>query len=165
MSALAFVLAVATPLMLSPLGALALNPFGGERIMVMDGLLWYSADYIYSVFEQLGPDGRMVYLIFHIFDYVFAFSYALLMMTLIKPLAKAKWQWLVFPILPAIFDVIENTLIQVMSAQFPNINQALAQTTSVITSLKWLSFLLFIVAFVVLLVIKKKNKRRGNFAP
>jgi len=157
-SALIFMLAVATPLMLSPLGALALSPIGAERLMVMDGLFCYSAEYVSYIFERLGPDGRLLYLIFHMFDCLFALSYALLMRTLIKPLAKARWQWLVLPVLPAAFDVIENILIQVMSAQFPAISPMLAQTTSVVTSLKWLGFLVFVAAFVVLLVQKRRRK-------
>ena len=132
-SVLSFMLVVFTPLMLSPVGAFALNPIDAERLMVMDSLFWYSAEYISYIFERLGPDGRLIYLIFHVFDCLFIFSYALLMRTLIKPLAKARWQWLVLPVLPAAFDVIENILIQVMSVQFPAINPVLAQAASAVT--------------------------------
>ncbi|MCL2530531.1 MAG: HAD family hydrolase [Oscillospiraceae bacterium] len=165
-TALLCMLAVAVPLMLSPIGALAINPIGGQRIMVMDGMLWYNAEYISEVFTQLGAHGRQVYLIFHVFDCLFAVTYAALLMTILKPLARAKWQWLL-PIVPAVFDITENTLIQIMSAQHPAFwrefcsnTPLLASIAPVFTLLKWLGFLACLVMIVVLLVQKRKRPRK-----
>jgi len=66
-SALALMLAVAIPMMLTPIGYLAINPIvvDGERVIVMDGLLSYDADYVYEVFDRLGVEGRNMYFVFH----------------------------------------------------------------------------------------------------
>jgi len=157
--ALIFVLAVAIPLMLSPVGALAVNPIAAERVIVMDGRFSYDVAVVYDVFTQLGEQGRNIYFVFHIFDNVFALSYALLMMAMLRPFALKKWVWIVFPILPAAFDVIENTLIQIMSFQFPAINHTLASTASVFTSMKWSAFALYLIVFAAMAVITRAKKK------
>jgi len=161
-SALILMLVVAIPMMLSPIGYLAINPIieNGERIVVMDGLLFYDADYVYEVFDRLGVEGRNMYFVFHIFDNIFAITYAILFMTLLKPIAVVgkKWLWIVFPILPAAFDIIENTLIQIMSFQFPYINESVAWTASLFTSMKYGALILWGLVFITMVVIIKIRK-------
>jgi hypothetical protein len=153
-------LVVAIPLMLSPIGVFPINPISDERIIVMDGVFSYDANLVNDVFERLGNGGRRIYTIFHIFDCVFALSYCLLMMALLRPItAKSKkWIWIMFPILPAAFDCIENILIQIMSFQFPSINHNFVCSVSVISSLKWFAILLWLIVFVVMVAIRKSKK-------
>jgi hypothetical protein len=153
-------LAVAIPLMLSPIGVFPLNPISDERIIVMDGVFSYDDAFVNDVFTRLGQDGRSTYFVFHIFDCVFALSYCLLMMALLKPITpkNKKWVWLVFPILPALFDCIENTLIQIMSFQFPAINYDFVRLSSFVSSLKWCAIILWLIILVVIAAMRKTKK-------
>jgi len=160
--ALVLMLSVAIPMMLSPIGYLAINPIieNDERIIVMDGLFSYDANYVYEVFYKLGVEGRNTYFIFHIFDNIFAITYCILLMTLLKPVTKwnKKWIWIVFSVLPAAFDLIENTLIQIMSFQFPYINQSIAWAASLFTSMKYGALIAWVIAFVTMVVMMKTKK-------
>ena len=64
----------------------------------MDGVFSYNVAYVEDVFERLGSDGRHIYLIFHIFDCVFAFSYCLLMMAqIVHPfIVVTAWKFSTF---------------------------------------------------------------------
>jgi len=81
-------------------------------------------------------------------------------MILLKPVVAGgkKWIWIVFPILLAAFDIIENTLIQAMSFQFPYINQSVAWVASLFTSMKYGALVLWVIVFVIMVAIKRNKK-------
>lgn len=125
---------------------------GGLPVEAMDGRYFYSPDTVYTTLNLLGANGRREYLTFHILDYFFLLAYGMLMAACLKPLVsqKHKWIYIVFPLLPAGFDLIENTLIRVASAAFPQVIPGLATAISIFTPLKWgtgvLWFLVFLAA-------------------
>ena len=162
-SAMILMLIVAIPLMLSPIGALPLNPISDERIIVMDGLFSYDSELTFDVFNELGEEGRTTYFVFHIFDCVFALTYCIVMMTMLKPLCSPKIRWLgvALPMLPALFDLSENILIEIISSRFPDINHGLVGATSIISSMKWCAVILWFAAFIFLLIKKRFAKARS----
>jgi hypothetical protein len=153
--------------MLSPIGAVPIHPLSSERIIVMDGLFTYDSSYIKDIFNKLGADGMEIYRTFHVFDSVFALSYCLLAMALLKPFTpkKAKWMWIVFPVLPTFFDCMENLVIEIASLQFPMISQRVATLAAVFSSMKWCALGLWFSVFLVMIIrqfVAKKMLRRSN---
>lgn len=137
----------------------------GKDVAFMDGLYHYNWQFIYDTFQVMGTAGRKSYTIFHILDYFFLTSYFLVMLSLtllVLPKEK-KIVAVVFPLMPALFDLIENTLIEILSGLYPVKYPVLAKITAVITTLKWGSgvvwFSLFIGMVMGFLTIRYKNKK------
>lgn len=139
-------------LMFTPLGTISA---AGDSINVMDGLYHYDYLYVNQTLTLLGETGRAQYTVVHIIDYFFLASYCLVMMSLTKLVvpAKVKWLWIALPLLPAMSDVIENTLIEIASAKFPVINESLNKTIAVFTTVKWTLGYVWFAVFIVLLII------------
>lgn len=138
----------------------------GNELAFMDGMYIYKWNKIYETFLLMGEAGRKSYTVFHILDYFFLTSYAVFMMSLtlmFLPKDK-KWIGIVVPIIPAFFDCIENTILEVLSALYPTQYPFWAKTASVITTIKWGSgviwFLVFIAIVVVFCVNKAKSKNK-----
>lgn len=146
-----FFIIVGYIIMFTPLASIT----SGESINVMDGEWFYKASYVNDTLGSLGISGRAEYTVFHIVDYFFLVSYCLVMMSLTKLVApkKAKWMWVVFPLLPALFDLVENTLIEIASAAYPAVSYGFAQTIAVFTTLKWSLGVVWFLIFTVLLII------------
>jgi hypothetical protein len=132
----------------------------GEQVPTMDAHFSYKADLVFDTFNRLGEEGRKQYTLFHILDYFFIISYFLLMISMTKPFTpqKFKWIWITFPLIPSVSDLIENTLIEIASANFPNISYTFAKIISIFTSLKWSTGLLWFAVFLILLIIYIVNK-------
>lgn len=161
-TALVLMLIVAIPLALSPIGVMPINPIGEERIIVMDGIFSYDIQYMQVTFEALGEDGRAIYSTFHIFDCLFALTYCLLMMALLKPLCKGKSKWIgiVFPIIPAVFDCAENVFIEIASSQYPLVSESVANAATFFSSLKWIAVFLWLAVFMILAVDKRMHSSK-----
>lgn len=138
-------------IMFTPLGAIA----EGKGIEVMDGKWYYESSYVLKTLTLLGETGRAQYTVFHIIDYFFLVSYCMVMMALTKLVAPAKmeWAWVVFPLIPAALDCIENTLIEIAISAFPKVSLSLSEAISVFTTLKWSTGILWFVVFLVFLVL------------
>jgi hypothetical protein len=154
-------------IMFTQLGAIA----DGRNIEVMDGKWFYPASYVVDTLTLLGAKGRAEYTVFHIIDYFFLVSYCMVMMSITRLVvpAKVRWAWIVFPIIPAALDLVENTLIEIAISSFPNISMGLSKIISITTTLKWSTGILWFVVFVVFLVlhililIKKYKKEKQEW--
>ncbi len=149
-SALFFVI-VGYIIMFTPLGTVA----AGKNIELMDGKWFYPKSYVMETLTALGEQGRAEYTTFHIIDFFFLASYCLVMMSLTKLVAPAKmrWAWVVFPLIPATFDLVENTMIEVAIASFPNVSNGLSSAISIFTTIKWSTGILWFAVFNVLLIL------------
>lgn len=155
-------MAVALPLSISPIGALAINPLSDTPIMVMDAALFYDVSYVNDIFAQLGERGMEIYRTFHIFDCLFAVLYGLFFSVCLRPLLVKKQRWIAYciGILPAIMDICENTTVDIMSMQYPNISAGLADTAAVFSGLKWLGIIVWLAVLIVLSVRKLVAKKQ-----
>jgi hypothetical protein len=139
---------------------------GGGNIKVMDGLFHYNYTYVKETLGLLGSSGRAEYTTFHILDYFFLVSYCLVMISITKPIVskKVKWISIAIPLLPATADIIENTLIEIASSNYPSISDSFCKTISIFTTIKWSLGLLWFVMYCVLIIICLiryiKNKKR-----
>lgn len=127
----------------------------GKGIEVMDGKWYYESSYVIETLTALGETGRAEYTVFHIIDYFFLVSYCLVMMSLTRLVVseKAKWVWIVVPLIPASFDFVENTLIEIASAAFPNVSTGLANIISIFTTLKWSTGIVWFIVFTIFLIL------------
>lgn len=154
--------AVAAVIMYAPFTRIVSD--SGESVKVMDGLYFYHYSTVYNVFDALGAGGMRGYTAFHIADYFFLLSYGALMvscMLFVVP-QKCKWAIFLFPALPVILDMTENTVIEIAMHSFPSVTIETAKAISCLTSLKWGFGVVWFIAFVVftLLFIINKRKRR-----
>lgn len=137
----------------------------GKGIAAMDGMFVYNPSAIYDTFFAMGDRGRLSYTIFHILDYFFLLSYCLLMisLTLMFVPKNKKLLAIVPPVVTAIFDLAENTLLEILSFLYPTEYPFLAKVTAVITPLKWASgvvwFGIFIVIVAMFVTEKIKSKK------
>lgn len=140
----------------------------GNAVQTMDGRYRYEHEVVYETFDKLGEEGRAAYLKMHILDYFFLVSYAMLMaaVTMFFVPENKKWIAVVFPAIPAFFDFLENTLIEVLSAKYPMVSTFGAKVTAVLTTVKWTTGVLWFVVLLTLIgifVAKKfsaKNKQK-----
>ncbi|MFA6866163.1 MAG: hypothetical protein WCR54_01470 [Clostridia bacterium] len=128
----------------------------GNPIHIMDGRYFYNYTFVMDTYSKLGIVGIKLYTNFHILDYFFLISYMLLMMslTLLVIPKQLKRYAFIIPIFPALFDIIENTLIEIASASFPTINVGLAKAISIMTPIKWGLGVVWFIIFLILLVNK-----------
>lgn len=137
----------------------------GKEVAFMDGLYLYKWNTIYEKFLIMGESGRQSYTVFHILDYFFLTSYALLMisLTLIFVPSNKKWIAVAFPLIPAVFDIIENTILEVLSSLYPLEYPVWAKLAAIITPIKWgsgvLWFVIFLATVVFFFINKSKTKQ------
>ncbi len=138
----------------------------GNGVTTMDGRYHYEAREVYETLRTLGESGRAAYLKMHILDYFFLVSYAMLMssVTLFFVPDDKKWIAVVFPAIPAFFDLLENTMIEIMSANFPKYYEFGSKIVSVFTTVKWTAGILWFVVLLCLIaifIIKKVKKKKA----
>ena len=117
----------------------------------------YAPDYVLSLFETLGEEGRRVYLWKQIpldmfYPGLFGIAYSLLLFYILKILLMKESKWFFLSLLPVaggLFDYFENIGIILMLNSYPSFSSLLAWLTSIFSVLKSVSTIIF---FVVLLV-------------
>ena len=144
----------------------ALSDFGG---ITPDTSFFYRANDLLTMAEIYGEDGRAQYGISRLrFDVLFPFLYALALSLslswLLKRLMKKESKWCffnLFPILAAIFDLLENLFATIVFSMYPNMTGWLLWLTSAFSLCKWIvlgiSFLILFDLFVLFLVQKLKE--------
>lgn len=127
-------------------------------------LTYYNGDYFYETLDLMTKEDMNIYLVFHICDYIYLFSYMLLMIIVTEPITPKKLQKLIYVLcgLPAFFDIIENISIDVLIVLYPT-HSAYGAAVGVWSCLKWyfgaLWFAVFI-AFAAIYAVKKvKNSK------
>lgn len=154
-------------IMLSPLGKV--TAAGGSVAEILDTKFFYNSGDVMRVLTDMGEAGRNDYTVMHLIDYFFLISYCMLMIAVTRPLVakRAKFVYIILPLLSAVCDFVENTLIEVAVTSFPNISAPLANVIPVFTTLKWVFILLWLGVFCALaiaLIIKKIHAKYVNKA-
>jgi len=133
---------------------------------ILDLRLAYSPAEAYSLLENLGKYGRIIYLISEIiidlpYAVIYSFVYALIIAALYKKNKFTFVKYLIFfPFLIGFFDILENTCIVLLISFFYMKITFIAQLASVFTSLKC-SFAV-VTAFVVLVGLVNNLMNRQN---
>ncbi|WP_198931806.1 hypothetical protein [Labilibacter marinus] len=133
---------------------------GGIKLLDMMPL-GYDINYILSLMESLGEDGRINYLVVQlridmIYPLLFAVSYSLMMMYLLKQIGKDKsflFYLCTLPILAGLADYSENFGIITIIKSYPDITTMAAQMTNVFSIVKSMSTSLFFVSLIVVLTV------------
>jgi hypothetical protein len=121
----------------------------------------YNSEYINSLFEALGENGRQVYLytqlpVDMIYPFLFGISYCLLIGYVLKKLNKLSsvFFWLCFlPLIAGIADYLENFGIISMLNSYPDLSQTSMNATNIFTLVKSMTTTVYFVALIITLVI------------
>jgi len=126
----------------------------------------YSAEYVNTLLNTLGEDGRNAYL-FHqipvdmVYPFLFAVSYCLLLAYFLDKLGKLESRLFYFCLLPlfsGFFDYGENIGIITMLNSYPDNSDLLTQVTNVFSVLKSAITTLYFVSLLVCLIAVGKRK-------
>lgn len=137
--------------------------------------LGYNLEYINTLFETLGENGRQIYLtnqlpIDMLYPFLFGISYSLLIGFFLKKLNKLDsfFFYLCFlPLIAGIADYLENFGIFTMLYNFPDFSPFTAKVTNVFSVVKSMSTTIFFIALIVillLLAVSKMKERRNTSA-
>lgn len=121
----------------------------------------YNSEYINTLLETLGENGRKVYLynqipVDMIYPFLFAISYCLLMAYFLKKMNKlgSPFFYLCFlPVIAGIADYLENLGIISMLINFPSLSRNLMIATNVFSMTKSITTSIFFVALIMILLI------------
>jgi len=133
----------------------------------------YDSEYINSLFETLGENGREVYLynqipVDMIYPFLFGISYCLLFAYFLKKINKlnSTFFYLSFlPIIAGMADYLENLGIINMLNNYPNQSQVSMDATNIFSIIKSMTTTVFFVALIITLLIlgfKTIKKRKTN---
>jgi len=135
----------------------------------------YNSEYINSLFEALGENGRQVYLynqlpVDMIYPFLFGISYCLLIGYFLKKLNKLSsvFFYLCFlPLIAGLADYLENFGIIIMLNNYPNLSQTSMVATNIFSVVKSMTTTVFFVAVIITLIMLgiktiKERKRSTN---
>jgi hypothetical protein len=120
----------------------------------------YDFEYVNTLLLVLGEEGRSAYLFQQIpldmiYPFLFAASYSLLLVFLLKKLDKTDTPWFYLAYLPLVAglsDYAENLGIITLLNQFPNISETSVQVSNVFSLVKSSSTTVYFVALLVVLI-------------
>lgn len=150
--------------------------FAGE-MKVMDMLpSGYNFQYVSSLLNTLGEEGRKLYLFRQIpadmiYPALFGISYCVLLLYLLKKLNKLNSPLIYLGLLPLIggfFDYLENLGIIIMLSNFPDISENLVSLISDFTITKSVATTVYFIVLLIMLgvlafqFIKRKMKSRSE---
>ena len=138
--------------------------------------LGYDLEYINTLFETLGENGRQVYLtnqlpVDMIYPFLFGISYCLLIGFFLKKLNKLDsfFFYLCFlPLIAGIADYLENFGVFRMLYNFPDFSLFTAKVTNVFSVVKSITTTVFFMALIITLLmlgiskIKERRKTSAN---
>lgn len=115
-----------------------------------DRHFFYTPDELYTQVATWGEAGRQQYVDFRLgLDIGFALAYGVFLITWTGIALRRAWpgnrkarRWLLLPLLPVAFDLLENILGIALVRGFPERQDALAWLAATITALKWSSLAL-----------------------
>jgi hypothetical protein len=125
-------------------------------IGMLDMKFGYSQSQVIRMMENLGAEGRQLYIRILCIDFLFLTVFMLLLSALITVLLRAaaidaRWQTLnLLPIIRSVFDLLENVLLTIILIRFPYNSEALIRAACMMTILKWLAFIAMIAVIAVL---------------
>jgi len=129
----------------------------------------YSYAYVMQLFNELGIEGRNVYLNYQIpvdmiYPLLFGISYSLILAYFLQKINKLKTPYLIlclFPLIAASFDYFENLGIVLIILKFPNITKTTVILNSIFTIIKSTATSIYFISLILVLIIfalKKVNK-------
>ena len=138
--------------------------------------LGYDLEYINTLFETLGENGRQVYLtnqlpVDMIYPFLFGISYCLLIGYFLNKLNKLDsffFYLCILPLIAGIADYLENFGIFTMLYNFPDFSPFTAKVTNVFSVIKSMTTTVFFIALIVTLLmlgiskIKERRKTSAN---
>jgi hypothetical protein len=134
---------------------------------ILDVRLHYSYQDAVDLFTALGDNGRALYSLQQAVDTFFPAAFgvtlALVIGYLTGKLFPGRHEYglpISVPLVGAVFDYAENTLIASQLASFPAVSQLIVEMASYMTSLKWFfDFAAFFVIFLLALVLVYRRMR------
>lgn len=125
---------------------------------------FYSVSSLLELMEQYGAQGRRVYIIMRwTFDVIWPLVYTTFFVVTISYLvinpSYSKY-WLIAPILGVVFDFLENILLTIHMAVYPQELTILLYITPFMTLIKWIGIVLTFgiqVYLLILLLLKKRH--------
>ncbi|MCK0067960.1 hypothetical protein [Kordiimonas laminariae] len=139
-------------------------PYNGVK--TLDARFSYDAITVMQVLDGLGADGREFYKWGSSFiDMAYPFIYGSFFVGLIYRLSpNEKFRILaIIPVITAMLDFTENSMITAMIYNFPNIPEKQASITATLSTAKWSSVFLFeaiVVLFIAIQLIRKIALRK-----
>ncbi len=125
---------------------------------MLDLELFYSKEDVVRNFNELGPDGRGVYVLTSlILDTLYPILYTSLILGAYVKLFKNSGVILFIPLIPFSFDILENIQITRLVLNFPNVNETHVSLASMSTSFKWIAISITI-SVLIYGIIKKRKK-------
>lgn len=121
----------------------------------------YDTDYVYTLFEKLGANGRDVYLksqipVDMVYPFLFGISYSLLMAYLLEKLNMLNsifFHLCFLPIIAGLADYVENIGIINMLNNYPNLSQGSIDTTNVFSIVKSTTTTIYVLGMVITLLL------------
>ena len=125
---------------------------------MLDLELFYSKEDVVRNFNELGSDGRSVYVLSSlILDTLYPILYTSLILGAYVKLFKSSGVILLIPLTAFSFDILENVQITRLILNFPNINETHVYLASMATSFKWIAISIAI-SVLIYGIIKKRKK-------
>ncbi len=142
-----------------------MNFSGGIKLLDMMPM-GYDIEYIQSLFNALGDEGRLAYLVIQIrvdmiYPLLFAVSNSLLMVYLLKQINKSTsslFYLSLIPVVAGVADYLENFGICTLIKSYPDLSQTVAETTNIFSLIKSMSTSVFFVSLIVVLIVLGTNK-------
>ena len=122
---------------------------------ILDVKFSYTTTIAYTLFENLGVEGREAYKLSELFvdipyAIIYGFTYAFLIIFLLKINKITTLNYLILaPLLIGFFDILENIGIVIMLTKYPIKLVGICNLTSIFTSLKWI---FAIITFIIVLI-------------
>ena len=123
----------------------AINGMPADAVALDTRQTGYGAGDVRALFEELGRDGRVSYIRqLVIADVAWPIIYGTSLVLLIawglaESSVRLRTALLVLPLATVAIDAVENTLIVVQLARFPDFANGLATATGVVTVVKWVT--------------------------
>jgi len=143
-------------------------PFENEELKILDVRLWYSSEDVFELFQNLGNQGRAIYLYqVAVIDMIYPLVYGFLLFLIIRLLSKRYLFFkqhnvsVYFPLFAASVDVLENLNTVLMLYLFPKVIDILCVTGSIFSFTKWLLvvFSILIIMFIPVFQVIKHSFR------
>ncbi len=121
----------------------------------------YRPEWLFDNINTLGSEGRLFYLRFLLFDFIFIISFAFTQAEIIKiimgkVLLSGKWRYAIsLSYLRGIFDAVENILLLIILNSYPTHLNGIATIAGISTKLKFISLALWIVSTLVVFIVRK----------
>jgi len=133
---------------------------------ILDLRFSYTSDILYTIFDNLGIEGRKVYQLSEIFvDFPYAvfygFVYSFMIVLLLKKTNLTTNSYLILiPFGISFFDILENIGLVSLLYSYPKKLTYLVNITSLTTSCKWIFAILTVIIAIYLISKQKKGKNK-----